>query len=49
MKKRILRELGKIFSHERVENVENPVEKVHNEIMDEIVKPKRTRKKKEEV
>ena len=48
MKKRVLRKLGKIFSHDRVDNVENPVEKVHNEVMDEIVKPKR-RKKKEEV
>jgi ABC-type enterochelin transport system substrate-binding protein len=48
MKKRVLRELGKIFTHEaKVESVENPVEKVFNEVMDEIVKPKR-RKKKEE-
>lgn len=48
MKKSVLRELGKIFSHDKVDNVENPVEKVHNEVMDEIVKPKR-KKKKEEV
>lgn len=48
MKKRVLRELGKIFTHEtKVESVEKPVEKVFNEVMDEIVKPKR-RKKKEE-
>lgn len=42
MKKAILRKLGKIASHGRrpVENVEKPVE---------IVKQKRTRKKKEEV
>lgn len=48
MKKRVLRELGKIFTHSKVESVENPVEKVHNEVIEEIVKPKR-RKKKEEV
>ena len=47
MKKRVLREQGKIFSHDKVENVENPVEKVFNEVMDEIVKPKKARKKKE--
>ncbi len=46
MKKRILRELGKIFTHEtKVESVENPVEKVHEEVMEEIIKPKRSKKK----
>jgi hypothetical protein len=46
MKKRVLRELGKIFTHEtKVESVENPVEKVFNEVIDEIVKPKKTKKK----
>ena len=47
MKKRILRELGKIFTHDHVENVENPVEEIHEEIIEEIRKP-RGRKKKEE-
>ena len=47
MKKRVLREQGKIVSNDKVENVENPVEKVFNEVMDEIVKPKKPRKKKE--
>ena len=45
MKKRVLREQGKIFTHEKVESVENPVEKVFNEVIDEIVKPKKTKKK----
>ena len=45
MKKRVLRELGKIFTHEKVESVENPVEKVFNEVMDEIIKPKKRKKK----
>ena len=41
MKKRVLRELGKIFSHDKVESVEKPVENT--------AKPtkKRTTKKKE--
>ena len=44
MKKAILRKLGKIASHGKrlVENVEKPVETVEE-------KPKRKRKKKEEV
>ena len=42
MKKRVLRELGKIFSHEtKVENVEKPVENT------EKPTKKRTTKKKE--
>lgn len=45
MKKAKLRELGKIASHNV--RVENNMEKVFNEVIDEIVKPKRSRKKKE--
>lgn len=46
MKKAKLRELGKIANHNvRVESVENPVGKVFNEVMDEIVKPKSKKKK----
>lgn len=43
MKKSKLRELGIIG--DKAENVENPVEKVFNEVIDEIVKPKRKKKK----
>ena len=42
MKKRVLRELGKIYSSVPVENVEKAVE-------NKADKPKKTRKKKEEV
>lgn len=47
MKKQVLRALGKIFTHEHVEKVENPVEEIHEEIIEEIRKP-RGRKKKDE-
>jgi hypothetical protein len=39
MKKRVLRELGKIFTHEKVESVEKPVENT--------AKPRKSRKKEE--
>lgn len=41
MKKRVLREQGKIFTHEEKE----PMEKVFEEVVDEIVKPKKRNKK----
>lgn len=40
MKKKVLRELGKIFTHEVVEKVENPVEEIHKEVIKEIRKPR---------